>query len=279
MRVNCYLSGNPVHDRVVRAFYDGCASPDKHLRNDDDYAESEVAVIFGMYKRLVPVSINRGKIFRKQREQEFKVVVLETGYINRGDGEEHHYAAGLNGLNGRATFRNHGMDASRLDLLRHDYGLTVYPWRETGEHVLLCGQVPWDASVEHVDHVAWLSDAVAELKTRTTRPIRFRPHPFAPIPAIKGCQYSKATIAEDFARAHACVTYNSNSAVEAIIAGVPAFAFDDGSMALPVASRRWAKIEAPKTPEREQWLCDLAYTQWTPAEMREGRAWTHLFRP
>jgi hypothetical protein len=31
-------------------------------------------------------------------------------------------------------------------------------------------------------------------------------------------------------------------------------------------------------PPREQWLNDLAYTQWTLEELKSGEAWKHLFR-
>jgi hypothetical protein len=37
------------------------------------------------------------------------------------------------------------------------------------------------------------------------------------------------------------------------------------------------KIESPEMPDRDQWLSDLAYCQWTPAEMRSGVVWKHLF--
>jgi len=45
-----------------------------------------------------------------------------------------------------------------------------------------------------------------------------------------------------------------------------------------VAERALDNIERPRTPDRAQWACDLAYCQWQPQEMAEGMAWRHLFR-
>jgi hypothetical protein len=271
LSVRVYLSGNPVHDRVLEAFAEGCKG---ELVKDWKYEPSEIAVIFGVYKSKVPISFPRGEIFRQQRSKNMDVIVLETGYINRGDGEQHHYAAGFNGLNGRADFRNLGMPDDRLKMLSVD----VKPWRKDGNHILLCGQVPWDASVDNVDYPSWLHFTAGQIKHRSNRPVIFRPHPQAKM-SLAGCEPSrKATLLEDLENCWAVVTFNSNSSVESIIEGVPAFTFDVGAMAKGVANHWLDQLESPQMPDRHQWLADLAYAQWTLDEMRSGAAWAHLSR-
>ena len=103
-----YLSGNPVHDAVITSFYEGCSESKKLIYNFA-YEVSDVSVIFGFFKKKIPLSLPRGIVFAEQRKRGLDVVVLETGYINRGDSLTNHYAAGLNGLNGRANFRNINM--------------------------------------------------------------------------------------------------------------------------------------------------------------------------
>jgi hypothetical protein len=270
-----YLSGNPVHDRALEAFAQGCNGT---LVKDWKYEPSDVAVIFGVYKSKVPISFPRGEIFRQQRSKNCDVVVLETGYINRGDGEKHHYAAGFNGLNGRADFRNQGMPDDRVTVLRRQYGLRCLDWRKDGKHILLCGQVPWDASVDHVDYPSWLHFIAGQIQHRTDRPVIFRPHPQAKM-SLAGCQQStKKTLLEDLEDCWAVVTFNSNSGVEAAIEGIPVFTFDKGSMAIPVANMWLDQLESPQMPDRHQWLQDLAYAQWTLDEMRSGETWKHLSR-
>lgn len=277
--VRFYLSGNPVHDRVIEAFYEGCPEPKEFVRGFK-YEPSDVAVIFGVYKSKIKTSWPRGKVFRQQRSKNLDVVVLETGYVNRGDGENHHYAAGLNGLNGRADFKVGTLPDDRAKLLAEKYPHSPYsslrPYSR-GEHILLCGQVPWDASVDHLDFAEWLKDTATKLKSLTKRPIVFRPHPLAKMGAIQGCGYSTRPIIEDLANAHAVVTCNSNSGVEAAIYGKAVFAADEGSMVWPIANRRIEAIEAPTYPDRKLWFSQLAYCQWLPSEMQEGLAWRHLF--
>ena len=264
--IRCYLSGNEEHDRVIRAFAEGCKG---ELVKGWAYKPSEVAVIFGVYKSKVPISYPRGEIFRRQREQKLDVVVLETGYINRGSTETNHYAAGFNGLNGRADFRNKGMPPDRAEKL----GVKLKPWKLDGKNIILCGQVPWDAQCEGTDHIQWLEDTARKL-LRLGRPVVFRPHPLGPPLSINGCLPHKKTLKEDLEDAYYVVTFNSNSAVEAVIEGIPVTASDEGSMALAVTS----SIASREAPDRQSWLNDLAYTQWTPSEMREGLTWRHLSR-
>ena len=270
--VRVYLSGDPVHDRVLEAFYRGI-SVEKELVEGFKYEPSDIAVIFGVYKSKVRKSWPRGKVFRQQRENNKDVIVLETGYVNRGDGENHHYAAGFNGLNGRADFRNKGMGPERWQR----FGIPIKPYSR-GSNVILCAQVPWDASVDNHNHLHWIAETAQKLKTMTTRKIVFRPHPLAKVAPIEGCEYSTKPLVEDLKDAHCVVTYNSNSAVEALIEGKPVFAFDAGSMAWNVANKDLRDIDEPKCHPRNQWLYELAYSQWTLPEMAEGKTWAHLSR-
>lgn len=265
------MSGDPVHDRVLEAFYEGCPE-DKELVEGFHYEHSDVAVIFGMHKSKVKKSWPRGAIFRQQRDKKLDVIVLETGYVNRGDGENHHYAAGFNGMNGRANFRNKSMGPERWAKL----GVQLKPYSR-GDRVILCAQVPWDASVDHHEHLAWAVETASILKNMTMRPVVFRPHPLAPLPKIAGCEYSTRPFAEDLKTAHCVVTFNSNSAVEALIEGKPVIAYDEGSMVWKLANKK-LDLENLYCPERQQWANDLAHAQWTPDEMRQGLAWKHLSR-
>jgi hypothetical protein len=272
--VRVYLSGNPVHDRVLEAFYEGCPEEKKIIKNWR-YEPADIAVVFGIYKSKVPQSFSRGRIIQQQRDNKLDVIVLETGYVNRGDGENHHYAAGFNGLNGRGDFKNRGMDDGRWKLLN----TPLKPYSR-GSKVLLCGQVPWDASIDvtGTDLVKWLKKTASFIKKITNRDIVFRPHPLADLPSIPGCEHSRRPFLEDLKDAHCVVTFNSNSGVEALIEGKPVFAFDEGSMVWNICNKSLLNIEEPVYPDRKQWANDLAYSQWTPQEMKEGLAWRHLLR-
>lgn len=272
-----YLSGNPEHDRVIEAMHDGYPGESIMVRGFD-YRPTPIAVVFGFFKKSVPLSIPRGRVFLEQRRRGLDVVVLETGYLFRGAGADDYYAAGFNGLNGRADFRNAGSPGDRMDELVARRGLVVSPWRSGGSRVVVCGQVPWDASVDHIDFRAWAEATIRELGSLTSMEVVFRPHPLHRMAPIHGSSYSDRTLEEDLADAFAVVTFNSNTGVDAAVRGIPVFAADPGSMALAVANGDLRRIAQPEKPDRSQWLRDLAYAQWTPAEMRRGDAWAHLLR-
>lgn len=263
MRTNFYTSADIVHRRIIEAMFVGC--PTEKYLCPMLYEPADLACVFGVYKSKVSVSYPRGLVIREHQSNGNKVIICETGYLKRGDGEGHYYAVGLDGLNGRADFKNKSMPSDRFDELQ----IELKPWRTTGSHVLICGQVPWDASVDHIDFKEWQRESVRTLKKLTDRPLVFRQHP-----AIDG---SKKPLQEDLKDCWAVVTFNSNSAVEAAISGIPVFVADEGSMAGPIANWNLEDIENPKTPDRHQWACDLSYSQWTPAEMKEGKTWKHLF--
>lgn len=273
MQVRVYTGPNEAENLVLKAFYEGCPEP-KKLVPLTDYQPSDVAVIMGTFKRYVPVSYHRGDVLFGQRDNGGLTIILETGYINRGAGPNHHYAAGFNGINGRAFFNNKNSPSDRWLKL----GIPIMPWRREGGHILLCGQVPWDASVDFINFQEWTQKTAALLKTLSKREIVYRPHPLGFTDTPEGCVKSPhKLLSDDLKNCWAVVTFNSNSAVEAAIAGVPVVACDIGSMALPVANAL-EEVEKPRTPDRTQWLNDLAYCQWTPEEMRSGETWQHLFR-
>ena len=66
------------------------------------------------------------------------------------------------------------------------------------------------------------------------------------------------------------VTWNSNTAVEAVIAGVPAVSMDIGSMAWDVTGHEPGEVA---TPDRLELAARLAWKQFTMAEMASGYCW------
>lgn len=273
MQVRIYLGDNKDENAVLSAFAKGCPE-DTTLANLDNYQPSDLAVVFGTYKKQVPISYRRGHVVHSQKAANKDVVILETGYLNRGAGPNHHYSVGLNGLNGRADFKNKNSPPDRAERFRED----MKPWRTDGSHILLCGQVPWDASVDHIDFIKWINKTAEIIQASSRRRIIYRPHPLAPTPTPHGTERSHYHwLDDDLANCWCCVTFNSNSGVDAALAGIPVVAMDEGSMVLPIANSI-GDINNPKTPDRQQWLNNLCYTQWTIPEIAKGLAWNQLFR-
>lgn len=144
------------------------------------------------------------------------------------------------------------------------FKIPVQDWRHRGSHVLLC---PNSASFL-TRHGAsnWISDVRRVLAAHTDRPIRLRWKKDAEL----------RPLAADLRDCWAVVTFTSNAAVEAILAGVPAFC-TAACAGLTMGSANLQEIETPLMPEgRLAWASRLANNQWTLAEMQAGMLWSAL---
>lgn len=274
MKVGVFYTPNPriEHKWILDAMYKGVSKyEDCFLANEYKYQECDVSVNWGIYKKHVPKTIIRKRIQNHQRELNKKCVVLEKGYIHRN----RYYSVGYNSQNGWADFNNKNMPRDRWAQLN----TKIKDYRKNGDHIVLCGQVPWDSAVQHVDYKKWCADIVQKIKQHSDRKIIFRPHPLAKgaIPKLEGATFSdKKTIQEDLINCWAVVAFNSNSSVEALLEGIPSFVCDNGSMAFDVSNKDFSLLENPKLYDLTQWSHNLAYTQWTIGEITNGEAWRHL---
>jgi hypothetical protein len=123
----------------------------------------------------------------------------------------------------------------------------------------------------------WLKDTVDHLRNFTNRPIVVRPHPRQSVVMPTGVTVQQphklATDSFDFDSAltdtWAVVNHNSGPGSQAIIAGVPAFV-GLSSLASSVGNLTMGNIENPIRPDREQWLNQVAHTEWTVDEIATG---------
>jgi hypothetical protein len=132
----------------------------------------------------------------------------------------------------------------------------VQPWRKGGRKIVIADTLPdyWDVRGLPRD---WSKQTAAYLKTRTDRPIVIR-H-----------KESTTSLAAELKDAHCLVTHGSIAAVEAVVMGCPVFVDKESAAAL-VGCVGFDDIENPVYPERHQWLCSLAYSQWNEAELCNG---------
>ena len=219
------------------------------------------------------------RLIDHQRRAGRQYLVLERGYF--GD-RFAMTSLGWDGLNGHANFCNARSPADRW--LKHGWPLP--DWREGGEYALICGQVARDAAVADVNLPAWYAGVTALIaRAWPGLPVRFRPHPLAR-QAVQppGVRLATGTLADNLRDAVFTVSYNSNTGVDSLLAGVPTYRGSPGSMAgalAPLLVNPGALAEMPrwnKSADRQAWAHDLAYCQWTHEEMTSGAAWDHIKR-
>lgn len=230
----------------------------------DDYEPCDLLVKWGVRDR---------RIIDIQRKSGGEVCILERGYL----GDRFHWTSVSFGgeLNGRAQFRGVRNDPARFAA---HFAMLMRPWqrqRRARGYALLIGQVPGDMSIKHVDIVGWYRRMARELGVKGWD-VRFRAHPVA---LERGIAYAGPTsikpiggaLKDNLAGADLVVTFSSNAAVEAILAGVPTIAMDRGSMAWPVTSH--GADEPLIMPDRSQWAHELAWKQFSLDEMASGDCW------
>ena len=141
-------------------------------------------------------------------------------------------------------------------------GVQIKPWTNTGSHILLCPHTDYFHDLMLGDTARqWVDSVIKQIQTE--RQIRIR-HKSDPKP-----------LQADLADCWCVVTPQSNCAVEAILAGVPAFVTGQ-SAALPMSSGQ-LDIENPVRPDgRMEWAGVLAANQWTLSEIESGVAWRNM---
>lgn len=168
----------------------------------------------------------------------------------------------------RITRNNYQVDGSgppdygRLRQL----GIRARPWRKNGRHILICLQGTAQYELMGTSLAEWLSGTLKGLEAATDRLIRVR------------SRRESKPLALDLVNCWAVVTWSSNAAVDALVAGVPVFVTAPFAAAYSMGpARDLCHIDTPLYPDdRDRWLASLAANQWTIDEMRAGRAWRAL---
>ncbi|WPE19948.1 hypothetical protein [Shinella zoogloeoides] len=194
------------------------------------------------------------------------ILVMERGYL----GDRFHWTSlGWDGLNGRARFARVD-DSSRFD---EHFGGMLAPWRPGGGYALIAGQVVGDTALIGIDILKWYRQIGVEL-WRQGWDVKFRQHPVevqrgvAP-PHVSFAERLEGDPTAALSGAGLVVTYNSNFATDALMAGVPVHAQDQGSIVYDLASHDLQVVR----PDRKARLEELAWRQFSRDEISTGAAW------
>jgi hypothetical protein len=260
------LNSSPVFD----AFRKGAQSLGFTCTDNDTNSNVDVIWSVLFHGRMAP---NKG-IWEKNTATGKPTVVLEVGGIKRGTT----WKVGLNGINRNAYVGPSGMD----DLRSRKLGLELKPWRQDGEYILICGQHDKSLQWQGMPPMSkWVMNTIEQLQIHYKYPIIFRPHPRCRLPDIER-QYKNVYRQEPkqilgtyddfdmtFDNIKYTVSWSSNPGIHSIINGVPAFV-SPYSLAFDVACPHLLMVDNPQLSDRQQWLNDYAYTEWTLDEISQG---------
>ena len=124
-----------------------------------------------------------------------------------------------------------------------------------------------------IDLETWLNNTIEEIKKYTDRPIVIRKKQSRAVRMTEDTM--EMALAQDV---YCLVTFSSIAAGEALLLGKPAITLGPNAAA-PLCSQSLSEIEClngPTVDEVRAWAANLAYNQFTEAEMRNGTAWRIL---
>jgi hypothetical protein len=265
---------------VFDAFEHSCISNGHTISSNTSYHHTDCHVIWSV---LFHGRMARNKdIWANSVRDNKAIIVLEVGGIKRGTT----WKVAINGINRDAFFGDKGNDSKRAKAL----DLELKPWRTDGEYILLCGQHDKSLQWHNMPSMSnWFLNTYDEIRKHTDRPILFRPHPRCRLPHIE--RGLKNVIRQEpthlrgtyddfdmvFDNVWATVSFSSNPGIHSIINGVPAFV-GTSSLAYDVGNDIdfMHNIEHPLMPNRQQWLNDYAWTEYTIEEIANGLPLTQL---
>lgn len=264
--------------------------------------DTDVAVCFGVKGRS-------REIIESHRAMSKATLMMDKGYY-RGKGEQGHteYSRiSVNGSDPVAYMMKIRRNSERWNKL--GFEIKQFPTKRESGHILICAS----SEKYHDFHRLppphdWTVGLVGQLKKITNKHIVYRPKPSTTQPqlgvvdtedpdemrvalehyravlfrnkSIPGSSFSNGSskIGDALRGCWVVITHGSAAAMDAILAGVPALCLGN-SIARPVSETNIEKVDTPKTPtevDRAVWCNQLAWCQWTTAELRSGEAWSHL---
>ena len=163
----------------------------------------------------------------------------------------------------RGAYQKHWIEPGAESGRLRRWGVYLEPWRPAGDFLMV---VPPSPAVEKLFGIeGWLESTLHRLRGCIRR-----------IVVSPKEDRNKSPLLERLEGCHAVVTWSSNVAVEAIVAGIPAFV-SPFSAARPVAGAlEELDIENPPRPAREAWAASLAWGQFTVDEIAGGFAREYL---
>jgi len=257
---------------VFEAFEFSLRNAGHNISNSNSIDDADVHVIWSV---LFHGRMSSNKhIWNTCKQKNKPVIVLEVGGIKRGTT----WKVGLNGINRDAYFGPTGMDNSRAE----SQGLFLKPWKEHGKFILICGQHDKSLQWQNMPTMSkWVMSIIEEIQSYTDMPIIFRPHPRCRLEAIEH-QYQNVYRVDpikisgtyddfnlSFQDCFAVINWSSNPGIQAAISGIPVFT-GPSSLAWPVANKELSQIGNPVKPDRQQWLNDYAWTEYTIPEIKQG---------
>lgn len=252
-------------DEYINMFAMG--SGGRVINTDDfDYRDSEDPIILR--------GILKHKIMKKCWLDGRDFYFMDTGYMGNMRGP-------LNPMGWKYYHRIVKNDLQHHELIKRPddrfrkLAIPLHDWKKGGKKILIAKPDEKPMKFYGLELEEWLQETIDTIKRYTDRPIEIRERVKSRLERTVNSTLKEA-LDDDV---HCLVTFNSNSATEAVMYGYPAFTLSPSHAASPVTSQDLSKIETPFYPDKDlvyAWACHLAYGQFHIDELKDGSAWRIL---
>lgn len=231
------------------------------VTNTDDfrYEDSSAPIVLR--------GILKHKIMRRCWQDNRDFYYVDTGYFGNGINKMYHRVVKNDLQHSDIIPRN----SSRWDTLHIDLPRE----RRQGRKIIVAAPDEKPCRFYGIDQQTWIKHTVETLKLYTDRPIVVRQRAALRVDRVQNDPLTEVLKHN----VHALVTFNSNSAVESVLTGVPVFVTAPTHAAAAVGNRDLSQIEDPYWPDQDKlyaWACHLAYGQFHVNEFKNGRAYRIL---
>jgi hypothetical protein len=260
---------------ILNAFLSSCRQ--QGIATVENSRDADMAVIWSVLWNGRMKS--NEAIYQHYQSQNKPVIIIDVGTLNRGIT----WKVAVNHITLGHYGNDHNLDFDRPAKL----GIQLHTPSITTPEIIIAAQHERSLQVKDIEIEPWIIEQVFKVRQYTDRPIVIRPHPRSKIvlKELKGAVIQTPRhVPGTYDRfdlqltCHAMLNYNSGPGVQAAIAGVRPIV-DQSSLAYPV-SISIADIEKPYTIDRNQWLVELAHTEYTQEEIQQGlclkRLWNKL---
>ena len=190
------------------------------------------------------------------------------------------------------NYGNQNSSAQHWNMIKNTLGISVTPWSNGGENILICLQRDNGWNAKGFDQDLWLRKTIKKIRSLTNEPIRVRAHPgdlnrnrtktkhdWSWVNEIEGVSLIDSinvTLHQSMKTARCAVFYNSSSSVLSVLKGIPTFVSEESAVTWDVANHNIKNILNPFMPDRTQWFNDLAQAHWTLEQSQAGDIYKHF---
>lgn len=260
------------------------------VHTDFDLLDCDLAIIQGFVHdqgKSSPHLKLRQAVIEKQKKDKKHILIADSNLFLYQDTKNnlHYLRYSLNGIFPTTGFYfDKDVDPSRWNSISKQLNLNLKPWRQSGDHILICLQRNGGWSMQGIDTLTWLDLVITNLQKNTSRKIIVRCHPGDKKTKIfkkyKNVEVSQNdNLLDDFIGAWATITYNSSPGVASAIEGIPVFVLDKNyknSQASDICNKDLSMINNPIMPDRQAWIEKISMCHWNFEELKSGQAWNFI---